>query len=95
MKDYLRRGLRTVVTANENDKLVLLDIRQQLKQPSQEESNHSTQYTEFLKFIDKLYFLALDKSFSHFQHTQSSHGFRHPMNRLNISRLSSQEQENN
>lgn len=62
LKSYLHKTLHSIVFSNEGDKIFLLEIRKQLKQSQRITS--MANYTKFLKIVDELYLLALDKAFT-------------------------------
>ncbi|KAL4472875.1 hypothetical protein ABPG72_020609 [Tetrahymena utriculariae] len=74
LKSYLRRTLDTIILSNENDKIFLLEIRKQLKQSQRIAKKQ--EYSEFLKLVDNLYLLAVDKYITQiFQGTAATRGF--------------------
>ncbi|KAL4429482.1 hypothetical protein ABPG74_001327 [Tetrahymena malaccensis] len=73
LKSYLRRTLDTIILSNENDKIFLLEIRKQLKQSQRIAKKQ--EYSEFLKLVDNLYLLAVDKCITQiFQGTAATRG---------------------
>ncbi|EAR99004.2 hypothetical protein TTHERM_00849470 (macronuclear) [Tetrahymena thermophila SB210] len=74
LKSYLRRTLDTIILSNENDKIFLLEIRKQLKQSQRIAKKQ--EYSDFLKLVDNLYLLAVDKCITQiFQGAAATRGF--------------------